>query len=185
MIFCVTGKMAAGKNFICSKMVREDKNLAAIDLDQTAHTAINLVQDKIFSCFGEEAKKLGLELKNQDGSLNRRALGKLLFSEPALLKKHESIVYPKVIELTKNFIAESQSNGKSVLINAAVLYKTPELMELCEKIYFVTASLPKRLVRAKRRDKMPLAQIISRFKSQRNLLSEYRKTGKEIIIVRN
>ena len=177
--------MAAGKNFVCAKMVREDKNLAAIDLDQTAHTAISLVQDEILSCFEDEARAKNIELKNQDGSLNKRALGKLLFSNPALLKKQEDIVYPKVIELTKKFIAENEAQGKSVLINAAVLYKTPELLALCEKIYFVTASLPKRLIRAKRRDKMPVRQILARFRSQKNLLSEYKKSGKEIVIVRN
>ena len=185
MTYCITGRMAAGKNFICAKMVREDENLVSIDLDETVHEAIRLCEDRIFSAFSKDAMARGIELKDADGSLNRRELGRLICPEPELLRRQESIVYPKVVELVESFVAESEARGKSVLINATVLYKTPALMEKCEKIYFVTAPFLKRLVRARRRDKMPLMQILSRFRSQRHLLSEYKKTGKEIVLVKN
>lgn len=184
-MLCVCGQMAAGKNYICSKMVAENPKLVSIDLDKTVHTAINLVQDEIISAFSEEAEKEGIELKNQDGSLNRRNLGKLIFPKPELLKKQENIVYPKVIELTKNFIEENHALGKDVILNATVLYKIPELMQMCDKIIFVKAPLLKRLFRAKRRDKMPFRQILARFKTQKNLFSEYKKTGIKIDIVKN
>lgn len=185
MTYCVTGPMAAGKNFVCANMVREDARLAAIDLDKTAHAVIERVSDQIFSAFEEEARSRGIRLRNQDGSLNRRAMGRLVFSEPELLARHEAIVYPKVVECALQFVRENEAHGKSTLINAAVLYKTPELLDLCDRIYFVTAPFVTRLVRARRRDGLPLAQILSRFWSQRRLLSAYKKTGKEIVIVRN
>lgn len=184
-IICITGQMAAGKNFICSLL--EKKGFISLDLDKTAHEAILLCTPQILSAFEDEAKIRGISLLNSDGSLNRRALGQIVFSTPELLARQESIVYPKIIELTEQFI--EKNSGKSVILNATVLFKTPELLSKCEKIFFVKANFFKRLVRAKKRDALPLRQILARFKNQKNLLAEYKKAAKEfnisVEIVRN
>ena len=178
MIICVTGGMAAGKNFICSQM--EKQGFVAIDLDKTAHTAISLCTKQILEAFGEEARARGISLQNSDGSLNRRALGQIVFSDKNLLARQESIIYPKIIELVNQFIEENR--GENVILNATVLFKTPELLSQCEKIIFVTAGFFTRLRRAKKRDGLPLKQILSRFKSQKNLLSEYQKAAAKLAI---
>ena len=49
----------------------------------------------------------------------------------------------------------------------------------------VTFSAKKRLIRAKKRDKLPLMQILRRFYSQRNLLKEYKKFSLPITILKN
>lgn len=177
--------MASGKNYVCKKLMEQKPNLVSIDLDETVHEAISLSTPKILETFDDEAKKLRIDLKNADGTLNRKALGKLIFPRPELLAKQESIVYPKTIELTKKYIEENHAAGKSVIINATVLYKIPELMSICEKIVFVTAPFFTRLRRAKKRDNLPVRQILARFKSQKNLLDEYKKTGIEIVLVNN
>lgn len=184
-VICVTGQMAAGKNYICGKLTEQNKNLVSIDCDKTAHEAISLCTPEILKAFGAEAKMAGINLQNSDGTLDRRALAKLIFPKPELLKRQEGIVYPKTIELVKNFIEENKAEGVSVIINAAVLYKIPELVSLCSKIIFVKAPFLTRLRRAKKRDRLPLRQILARFKSQRNLLDEYKKCGIEIEIWEN
>ena len=177
-IICVTGQMAAGKNFVCSCLT--ELGFVALDMDETAHEAISLCTEKILSTFGDEAKSRGISLIRADGSLNRRALGQIVFSDKKLLALQESIVYPKIIELTNRFIVENSE--KSVILNATVLYKIPELLSKCEKILFVTAPFFKRLVRAKKRDKIPIIQILARFKNQKNLLSEYEKVAEKFKI---
>jgi len=181
LIICVTGPMASGKNYICSQL--EDENCVSIDLDKTVHKAIELCTSEILAAFEKDALEAGIELKNSDGSLNRRSLGQLIFPEPELLAKQESIVYPKTVELVKEFIAANK--GKSIILNATVLYKTPELMDMCDEVYFVKAGFFKRLIRARCRDKMPFCQILRRFKAQKNLLREYKLTGKPILIISN
>lgn len=184
-LICVTGQMAAGKNYICKKLTEQNPNFVSIDLDETVHEAISLCTPKILETFNEEAKQAGISLQNADGSLNRKSLGRLIFPRPELLAEQENIVYPKTIEITKKYIKENHAAGKSVIINATVLYKIPELMNICEKIIFVTAPFFTRLKRAKKRDNLPLRQILARFKSQKNLLDEYKKTGIEIIKIKN
>lgn len=180
-VICVTGKMAAGKNYFCSLL--EKQGWKTVDLDILVHQAIKEQTPVILKTFADTAEKENICLENSDGTLNRRELGKLVFSNPQLLKKQEDIVYPAVIQLTKKFI--SNNSEFPVVINAAVLYKTPELMSLCTKIAFITAPFFTRLKRAKKRDKMPVKQILKRFWSQRTLLKEYKNTGKEILLIIN
>ena len=184
-IICLCGQMAAGKNFAAQKLCSQtsDKKCVSIDLDKTVHLAIEKLTPQILQTFEKDAKKAKIELQNKDGSLNRRALGVLIFARPGLLKKQEDLVYPETVRLVKEFIA--QNKDKTVFLNATVLYKTPQLLELCSKIYFVTSPFIKRLVRAKRRDKMPLTPILRRFKTQNKLLSEYKKTKLPLIFIKN
>ncbi|MBQ4379266.1 MAG: dephospho-CoA kinase [Treponema sp.] len=177
-IVCVTGQMAAGKNYVSSLF--EEQGFVSLDLDLVAHEAILLCTPEILAVFGDEAKKRGIVLLNADGTLNRRALGQIVFSDKNLLARQEAIVYPKIIELTEKFIGEN--SGKSIILNATVLYKTPELLKKCEKIYFVKANLLKRLVRAKKRDRMPARHILARFRNQKNLFDEYSLAAKEFNI---
>lgn len=184
-VICVTGQMAAGKNYICKKLTEQNKKLVSIDSDQTVHEAIALCTPQILEAFGGEAEKAGIKLQNTDGTLNRKALGALIFPSPELLAKQERIVYPKTIELTKDYIEEKNSKGISVIINATVLYKIPELMSLCSKIIFVKAPFFTRLMRARKRDHLPFRQILARFRSQKNLLDNYKETGIEVEIMEN
>lgn len=173
--------MAAGKNYICSQY--EKQGWLSIDADKTVHKAIEIATPAIIEAFSEDAKKANLKLSNEDGSLNRRNLGALIFPNPDLLAKQERIVYPIIIEETKKII--SQNSGKNIILNATVLYKTPELLNLCEKIIFVTAPFSVRFLRARRRDKMPFRQILQRFKSQKDLLQKYQACGIPVEILIN
>lgn len=181
MIICVTGPMAAGKNYICSKYEKE--GWLCLDADKQVHKAIEKAVPEILKAFSKEACEKGITLENPDGSLNRRELGKLIFGNPELLSRQEKIVYPYLIEDTLNFIREN--SGRNIILNATVLYKVPKLLKLCQKIIFVKASFIKRLSRALKRDKMPVIQILKRFHSQKNLFTEYQNSGIPVEIVNN
>lgn len=178
-VIAVAGKMASGKNYICSQL--ESYGWKSVDADALVHAAIRLKTEEILSAFEKPALAAGICIKNEDGSINRRELGRLLFANPQLLSVQESIVYPAITQMTKEFI---EQNPKTI-INATVLYKTPELLSLCNAVIFVTAPFFTRLFRARRRDHLPFRQILRRFHSQRRLLQNYRKSGKKIIIVNN
>ena len=178
-IIAVTGPMAAGKNYICSLLEKE--GWTSVDADLLVHEAINQSTNEILEAFSEPAEKEGINLKNADGTINRRELGRLVFTHKELLSRQESIVYPKIIKMINDFIEENEKT----LINATVLFKTPELMQHCQKILFVTAPLLTRLRRARRRDNLSYRQILRRFKAQRNLLKEYKKTGIPLLIIKN
>ena len=185
MILCVTGPMAAGKNAVCR--ILEERGFIALDADKQVHGAIEKAAPEIIKTFSNEAKAQNITLTDENGRINRRELGRLLFNRPELLAKQESIVYPVIIEETKSFIQKQQElkSDADIILNATVLYKTPELLRLCKYIIYVDAPKITRIVRALKRDRMPLRQILSRFATQKGLFSEYKKTGVPIIKITN
>ncbi|MGI0528430.1 dephospho-CoA kinase [Treponema socranskii] len=181
MIICVTGPMAAGKN--AAAKLLEKRGWLCIDADTLVHEAIESESDKIIRTFSQDAKKRGIDIVRQDGSVDRRSLGKLVFSDASLLAKQEAIVYPAIEKCAMQKIDSHEA--KNIALNAAVLYKTPTLMRLCRAILYVEAPLLVRLLRAKKRDGDAVRAICKRFRAQRGLYRNYKQTGIPIVKLRN
>ena len=153
-----------------------------MDADLLVHEAVENAKEEILKTFSSPAKEKNISLLNEDGKINRRALGSLIFSDPALVQKQESIVYPWVNALFEKFICDN--NGRNLAINATVLYKVP-LMKKTDCVLFVDAPFLQRLLRARKRDKMPFKDILKRFLRQKNLFAKYKKSNADTVRVWN
>ena len=173
--------MAAGKN--AAAKLLEKRGWLCIDADALVHEAIESEADKIIRTFSQDAQKRGIDIVRQDGSVDRRSLGKLVFSDASLLAKQEAIVYPAIEKYAMQKIDSHEA--KNIALNAAVLYKTPTLMRLCRAILYVEAPFLVRLLRAKKRDGDAVRAICKRFRAQRGLYRNYKQTGIPIVKVRN
>jgi dephospho-CoA kinase len=180
MILCVTGPMAAGKNAASS--ILEKKGFACVDADLLVHQAVENAKEEILASFGSLADEKGLPLLTENGHINRRNLGALIFQSPELIKKQEDIVYPILNGLFEDFMEENK--GRNLVINATVLYKVP-LIKKVDSVLFIDAPLLQRLFRAKKRDGMSLKLILQRFKAQRNLFAKYKKSVADTVRVGN
>lgn len=178
-VIILSGKMASGKNYVCSLL--EKFGYSSVDADILVHQAIDKSKNKILETFSESAGKENILILDQNGNINRRSLGKLLFTHPELLAKQEAIVYPIITQMIDDFIQEH----KKTIINATVAYKSPQIMEKSNLIIFVQSNCIKRFLRARKRDKLPPSQIIKRFNSQKKLIKNFTKADKEIIIIKN
>ena len=173
--------MAAGKN--AAAKLLEKRGWLCIDADALVHEAIESEADKIIRTFSQDAQKRGIDIVRQDGSIDRRSLGKLVFSDASLLAKQEAIVYPAIEKCAMQKIDSHEA--KNIALNAAVLYKTPTLMRLCRAILYVEAPFLVRLLRAKKRDGDAVRAICKRFRAQHGLYRSYEQTGIPIVKVRN
>lgn len=185
MVICVTGPMAAGKNYVSSlieQMSVDGKMFVSIDADIAGHDAVDGSALKIMETFGDLAEKKGIPLADENGKIIRRNLGALIFGNPELVSKQESIVYPKITSTIEKFIEEN--SGKNVIVNATVLFKIP-LVKKMDAIIYVDCPWFIRLWRARKRDGMKLSQILARFRSQKNLYASYLKTGVKVIRISN
>ena len=169
LILAVTGSMAAGKNYVSNLL--EKKGFLAIDADKCVHQAIEEAKDQILEAFLPIAKEKNIQIQNPEGTINRKNLGSILFSDEKLLQKQESIVHPKVNEIFNRFIDENPD--KNIVLNATVLYKTP-VIKRCDAIIFVKAPIITRFFRAKRRDNLPSREIFKRFASQFKIFAKYK-----------
>ena len=175
LILCVTGPMAAGKN-VASDILAE-KGFATVDADELVHTAVENAKEKILTAFLPLATERNITLTNSDGTINRRALGSLIFADPALVARQESIVFPEVNKLFDTFLEAHQNCD--VAINATVLYKVP-LIKKVDAVLYVDAPAFVRFIRAKKRDSMPTKQIKQRFAQQKTLFAKYKNETADI-----
>ena len=180
MIIGLTGKYCAGKNYVAALL--EARGLPVIDVDKLGYQALELEKEVIFAQFGADLRKT-------DGSLDRRLLGQRVFGAPEKLAALEAIVHPVANRLTDEWAAAQLAvknpaqNGHCV-INAALLHRSSVFHRL-DRIILVTAPFFTRIIRARRRDKLPLREILTRFASQKSFNTQYLLKKAEIYRVGN
>ena len=173
MLVGLTGMYCAGKNLVAALL--EKRGFPVLDVDKLGHTALESQQTAIFSRFGED-------IRNQDGSVNRRLLGARVFGDKNNLADLEAIIHPEANRLTMQWLATH--NDKTCIINAALLHKSI-VFERLDCIILVNAPLFARLIRAKRRDRLSWPGIITRMWSQRHFFTQYSAGNADIYIVEN
>ncbi len=179
MLIGLTGTYCAGKNYVASLL--EARGLPVLDVDKLGYQVLETEKEAIFAQFGYDLRVSGGE---NDGTLDRRLLGKKVFGQPEKLKALEGIVHPAVNRLTEDWIQRNTAAGKHSVINAALLHRCTAFSRL-DCIILVAAPIFVRLLRAKRRDKLPWRAVFKRFASQKNFRSQYLSSNAEIYKVEN
>jgi dephospho-CoA kinase len=182
-IIGLTGLYCAGKNFVAALL--EKRGVPVLDVDKLGHTAIEREKEAIVARFGGD-------VLTADGKIDRRLLGGKVFGSAGELAALEAIVHPAANALTEEWIAAQSAarvaghqaeaaNGSLgrncgedslCVINAALLHKSSVFGRL-DRIIVVRAPLLVRLIRAKKRDRLPLTSLIKRFNSQKEFFSQY------------
>ena len=173
MIIGLAGQYCAGKNHVAA--VLEKRGLPVLDADKLGYAVIENEKAAILARFGEG-------IRNQDGSVNRRLLGAKVFGNSKEMAALEAIVHPEVNRLTLEWVAAQ--NGKSCAINAAVLHKSAAFASM-RCIILVRAPWITRLIRAKKRDRLPWAVLARRFASQKSFTAQYLAANADIYKIEN
>lgn len=167
----LTGGYCAGKNEAASRL--EKLGFRVIDVDLLGHKALAASLPRLAEVFGRS-------IIAPDGSIDRRALGSIVFSDPEKLRLHESIVHPEMLRLLDSELEK----GGLTCINAALLYRFPQASR-CDIILEVRAPLLKRLRRAWTRDGVGARDAMRRIASQHYLWKLRPTDGPPILPVKN
>lgn len=132
MVIGITGGVGSGK----STVLKEIKNLIDCDLLLTDDIAKKLQEPnqisylKIIECFGKS-------ILNEDNTINRNKLSKIVFSDKDKLNCLNNITHPYVIEYVKNYIKLHKDNN--IILESALLLET-DLKDFCDSIWFIYVS---------------------------------------------
>jgi dephospho-CoA kinase len=155
--------------------ILEERGFAAIDVDALGHQALVTAREEVVEAFG--AGVLG-----QDGQIDRRHLGSLVFGDPAKRARLESIVHPIMVADVERKIAEY--GGSPLAVNAAILFPMG-LDRLCTAVLWVTAPLFLRVRRAMERDNLAARRVLQRMAAQRRLKAQPGRESVDTYTVRN
>jgi len=117
----LTGGIATGKSYCLARFA--DLGAPTIDADQLARQAIAPGTPG----FDAVAARFGATVLRGDGGLDRDALGRLVFTDPAARRDLEAIVHPVVYDAISQWFARlSQANASPAvaLADIPLLYET-------------------------------------------------------------
>ncbi len=139
LVIGLTGNIATGKSTILKYLI--EKCATIIDADKLGHRVIEPggpAYDAVVRAFGKE-------ILREDGTIDRKKLGKIVFSNPLYLGRLEKIVHPKIFELGKQEIANNDS--PVIILEAIKLLEAGLMSTLCDEIWVVTSSFATQLRR--------------------------------------
>lgn len=156
LVLGITGGSGSGKSQVCKLLASMGAQI--IDSDEIGHqiTAREDVLREIEVEFGSDVLK-------EDGTLNRKKLGEIVFSSKSALETLNVITHKKIFDEIEKILSET--NSEIVAIDAAVL-KTTRLKNLCNFVIAVVAPRDKRVKRIMQRDYLSENQALDRIKSQ-------------------
>ena len=156
----LTGQSGAGKTTV--SRVFSQNGFAVIDADIISRE----VTEKGQPCLTELSEAFGSNIINSDGTLNRKRLGSIVFSDREKLRQLNGIIYPYIIYRIISRIDELSEEGRElILLDAPTLFEA-NADDLCDLIISVTADESIRMSRIIARDNITPEAAKKRFESQ-------------------
>ena len=159
IILGLTGSIGCGKSSVSN--ILKDNNIDIIDADLISR---NILNDKnllnlVFERFGDS-------VKNVDGSLNRKALGNIVFNDDNKLIELNSLTHPRIKETIINEIEILKLHNKEVIVIDAPLLIEGGYLEMVDKLLVITCNNEIQISRIQKRDNCTREEALGRINSQ-------------------
>ena len=156
----LTGGIATGKSTVGS--ILRELGIPVYSADQLAHDAIR----KGTPLYHQILAEWGQELLREDGEIDRKQLGKIVFADAAERRKLEGMIHPVVIAEIQRMISEGKQRGEPVLVFEVPLLFEVNLEGLFDLVWVVSLPPEEQLNRLMRRDRLTRAEAIQRVNAQ-------------------
>ena len=158
----LTGNIATGKSVV--RRMLEHAGAFGIDADALSHRAISSGAPG----YTQVIEAFGKYLLKENGEIDRKKLGQIVFSDPKALELLETFVHPLVRQAVDHLVRKS--HHRVIVIEAIKLLESP-LREMCDVIWVVTADEAIQLGRLQKNG-MDTAQAEQRMASQSSQASK-------------
>ena len=156
----LTGQTGAGKSTVSAVFV--EHGFMLIDADKISHEVVEAGQP----CLAEIFDYFGDSVKNPDGTLNRKALAKIVFTDKRKLESLNSICYPFITEeIFRRINAYAAQGCHFILLDAPTLFESRS-SDFCDMIISVVANPEIRCARIMTRDSMTKEAALERMNAQ-------------------
>ena len=156
-IIGLTGNIGTGKSVV--RLMLEHLGALGIDADAVSHGII----EKGSSGYLPVVEYFGSAILTQAEEIDRKQLGRIVFSNPEALQALEEIIHPRVSEAV-DMLINSSSNPVAVI--EAIKLIEGYLGQDCDSIWVVTADQQTQLNRLVLQRKMSEADALQRIQAQ-------------------
>jgi dephospho-CoA kinase len=156
----LTGPIGCGKTTVAA-WLGESPKVVVIDADRVARQVVEPGEPTLEAII----ERFGEWLRRPDGSLDRAALGRIVFSDAAALAELEAIVHPAVRPRILAAMKRADKDGATAVVVEAVKLIEGGLASLCDEVWLVTCDPIDQLGRVQARG-MSAAEADQRIASQ-------------------
>ncbi len=141
----ITGGVGAGKSEIL-KYLREQYGAVVMEADKVGH----LLMEPKGICYQAIVDSFGELILNEDQTINRGILGKVVFADKGFLDRLNRIIHPGVKSYIANEIEKERKSGHTeyFVVEAALLLED-HYEVICDEIWYIDASIEIRTKRLK------------------------------------
>ena len=161
-VFGLTGNIGSGKSTVAA-MLRE-AGIPVLDADRISRE----VTAPGGRAYAAVVQAFGGGIVRADGSIDRKRLGEIVFSDPGSRERLEKITHPAILEAMKEAIAGLGREGHRAAVVEATLIHESGRRGLFDAVISVTCDRETALSRVAARDGMPRAQAEARLRAQMN-----------------
>lgn len=157
----LTGGIGSGKSTVSNYL--KSKGCHIIDSDEISRAVTGPGGPALEPILME----FGVKVFNEDGTLDRKALADMVFSDDLKRKKLEDIVVTMVVNEFHAQVEHLKEEGYEgiVVFDAPLLFEFG-LQEFCDETWFVNAGIETRIARVIRRDGATREEVMKRIDSQ-------------------
>ena len=170
----LTGGIGSGKSTVAK--VLEAQGASVLSADIIGHEVYNPGRP----AWQEIVNEFGNEVVAEDGMIDRKKLGAIVFSDPKHLAALNSIVHPRMKGMMRERLAALAQNGVQITVLEAALLFEAKWDDLADEVW-VTAVAPEIAARrTSERSGLPEDQVLERIKSQ--ISNEERTRNAHVVI---
>merc|ERR1711971_1181480 len=142
----LTGGSASGKSSVAKRM--SGLSWGVVDCDKLGHAAYT-PGTVAFKAIVEE---WGQAVVAEDGSINRRALGPIVFADPSALARLNAIVWPEIARMAKEKADSLWKEGKQVVVLDAAVLLEADWQKFCHEVWVCVVPQEEAVTRIMDRD---------------------------------
>jgi dephospho-CoA kinase len=131
----ITGPIGCGKSTVAGWLA-EHRGVVVIDADQVAREVVEPGEPALDAVIA----RFGSRVRRKDGSLDRAALGQIVFADPAALHDLEAITHPVVRPRILAAVVAAEAAGAPAVAIEAIKLVEGGLAELCDEVWLVTCA---------------------------------------------
>jgi dephospho-CoA kinase len=170
----LTGPIGCGKSTIAGWL--GELGATEVDADVLAREVVEPGQPALAAVVAE----FGPGLRQADGSLDRAALGRIVFADPDALARLEAIVHPAVRPRVLAAMSAAEAAGAVAVVVEAIKLVEGGLAELCDEVWLVTCEPAAQRSRLAARG-LPPDEVVRRLTAQGDIRSRLAPAATRVI----